>query len=72
MNGKRDGARGFRLMWAVFLGVTFYGNNAWAYVDPGSGFMLWQLLISVLVGAVFYFRKAIRSVIGLRKKKDDK
>lgn len=59
-------------MWAVFLGVTFYGGNAWAYVDPGSGFMLWQLLASVLIGAVFYLRKAVRGLIRLRKKKDDK
>lgn len=28
-----------------------------AYVDPGSGLLLWQLLAAACVGALFYIKK---------------
>ena len=28
-----------------------------AYVDPGSGLLIWQLLASAVVGWFFYFKK---------------
>lgn len=28
-----------------------------AYVDPGSGQLIWQLVLSTVVGLFFYFRK---------------
>ncbi len=28
-----------------------------AYTDPGSGALLWQVLVAGLVGALFYIRK---------------
>jgi hypothetical protein len=31
-----------------------------AYVDPGSGAMLWQLSVAGLVGALFYVRRVTR------------
>jgi hypothetical protein len=31
--------------------------NCFAYVDPGSGLLLWQLLAAAGVGALFYFKK---------------
>ena len=30
---------------------------AFAYVDPGTGSILWQMLLGLLVGAGFYFRQ---------------
>lgn len=33
---------------------------ACAYVDPGSGAMLWQLSVAGLVGALFYVRRITR------------
>ena len=72
MSRERAGAYGVRLILTVFVILTFCRGNAWAYVDPGSGFMLWQLLVSALIGALFYFRKAIRSIIGWKRKRDDK
>ncbi len=39
---------------------------AMAYVDPGSGSMIIQLLIAASVGAVFYFRQVrdkIKSIL---------
>ena len=28
-----------------------------AYVDPGSGHLLWQMLVAAAVGALFYIRQ---------------
>jgi ABC-type thiamine transport system substrate-binding protein len=30
---------------------------AQAYTDPGSGLLLWQILVAGAVGLLFYFRK---------------
>ena len=30
-----------------------------AYVDPGAGTLLWQLLVGALVGSSFYVRRLI-------------
>jgi|HubBroStandDraft_6_1064221.scaffolds.fasta_scaffold826759_2 hypothetical protein len=35
-------------------------REARAYADPGSGAMLWQMLVAAAVGALFYFRKFVR------------
>ena len=32
------------------------------YTDPGSGALLWQLLVAALVGAVYSARKWIRGL----------
>jgi hypothetical protein len=37
-----------------------------AYSDPGSGILLWQIVVSGFVGALFYLRKIAR----FWKKKD--
>ncbi len=34
----------------VFLLGTFVSSEAYAYIDPGSGSMIFQMLIGVLVG----------------------
>jgi hypothetical protein len=31
-----------------------------AYVDPGSGALLWQVLVAGFVGAMFYIRRITR------------
>jgi hypothetical protein len=40
-------------------------NNpiVFAYIDPGSGSIILQLLIATLVGAAFYLRRVIYNVI---------
>jgi hypothetical protein len=49
----------------LFLLLTFYGlvTPAYAYTDPGSGLLLWQLLVSAVFGAAFYFRKMFSSIL---------
>jgi len=39
-------------------------KNAYAYTDPGSALLLWQMVVSVLMGAAYYFRKYILRIIG--------
>ena len=42
------------------LGLTLLltvEGAASAYVDPGSGTLLWQLLLGALVGCSFYIRR---------------
>ena len=47
---------------------------AHAYVDPGSGTLLVQLLVAAVVGATFYFRRALFNIksffLGNRKDPD--
>ena len=34
-----------------------------AYVDPGSGFLMLQILAGSVIGAWFYFRRAVKRMI---------
>jgi hypothetical protein len=46
---------------------------ALAYVDPGSGFVLWQGLIAALGAALVFVRNPIRAIINwLRRFRDRK
>ena len=37
-------------------------TDAYAYVDPGSGALLWQALLAAFFGATFYARTIVRYV----------
>ena len=37
-------------------------TDAHAYVDPGSGALIWQALLAALFGASFYSRTIIRRI----------
>jgi hypothetical protein len=39
--------------WAMFATE----REARAYADPGSGALIWQMLVAGLVGVSFYFRR---------------
>ena len=62
--GKRPGASGFS-PWAVLLLMMAIPKPASAYVDPGSGAMLWQMAAAGMIGSLFYLR---RIVIWLRRR----
>lgn len=36
-----------------------------AYIDPGTGAMVLQMIMAIVVGAGIYFRKALKRVFGL-------
>lgn len=44
-------------------------GRAQAYIDPGTGSMLWQLLFAAGVGSLFYLRKAVAWVGRLRERR---
>ncbi len=46
-----------RLILFVIGYVAVTATPAFAYSDPGSGLLIFQILGSVLVGAMFYFKK---------------
>lgn len=41
---------------------------AYAYIDPGTGSLIWQFIISAFAGTVFFFRKSIYAALGIFKK----
>lgn len=50
------------LFFAVLL-VVACPSLCYAYADPGAGFLVWQSLLSGVVGALFYFRKNLRKLL---------
>ena len=49
------------LMLLVALSFTFE-RHAYAYVDPGSGLLIFQGISAVFSGALFYFRRRLRNL----------
>jgi len=42
--------RKIRIIFMVFCGILFSSKNVYAYLDPGSGSYILQILIGVLLG----------------------
>ena len=49
------------LMLLLALSMTFE-RQAYAYVDPGSGLLIFQGISAVFSGALFYFRRRLKSL----------
>lgn len=47
------------LFFVLFVGLLFE-RQASAYVDPGSGALIWQGIASAFVAFLFYFRKIVK------------
>lgn len=47
----------FMLM--LLLAILMFGTErpALAYTDPGSGALIWQMLVALFAGGLFYFRR---------------
>jgi hypothetical protein len=65
--------KGFGRGAAAFLSLALLTmsvpQKASAYVDPGSGAMLWQMAAAAVIGSLFYVRRAvgwIRDRLGMR------
>lgn len=56
------------LVWIVFV-CNLAARPAYAYVDPGSGLLLIQILGTTIAGATFLIRKRIRQVFSIFAKK---
>jgi hypothetical protein len=55
----------FSLAWRTVVLVLFTSVPAHAYVDPGSGTMLWQLLLAAGAGVLLFGRRALARVVSL-------
>ena len=42
------------------------------YTDPGSGIMLLQVLLAFLASGLFYFRNAVKSLLGIGRSREMK
>lgn len=52
----------FRFMVRVFLLSIAFTSSAWAYVDPGSGMLLWQGLVAAIGAVLIFIRNPIQVV----------
>jgi hypothetical protein len=41
-----------------------------AYIDPGSGALIWQALVAGFVGAAFYFRRFFERLFSRGRRED--
>jgi len=58
---------GASLLLAVVV-LTVYPKNAFAYIDPGSGSLLLQIVMSAFFGALFLARNFLaKAVAGFRR-----
>ena len=58
---------------AAFLMLLMFTGPAYAYVDPGSGVFLLQILAAAGVGALFYLRRVrdyIKHLFGAKRDRD--
>ncbi|HWA93037.1 MAG TPA: hypothetical protein VG844_00445 [Terracidiphilus sp.] len=56
------------VIWVLCV-CNLVADPAYAYVDPGSGLLLIQILGSIVAGATFLIRKRIRDFFGIFAKK---
>jgi hypothetical protein len=59
----------------IFLsGLILVGTErqAYAYTDPGSGALIWQMIGAAILGAGFYFRKILFWFKGKKDSKEQK
>jgi hypothetical protein len=55
----------FFVLLNVFLIVAGFANSAWAYLDPGTGSMVLQLLLGGVAGAIVILKLYWRRFVGL-------
>ena len=60
-----------RIIGVLVLALTVliaFEKPAYAYTDPGSAALIWQIGVSLLIGAGYHFRKFITRLIGKGEK----
>ena len=66
----KSSRNGWRMA-ALLLLVSFATEHeARAYTDPGSGMLLWQMLVAGFVGVMFYLRRITSWFKGKKGSKD--
>ena len=53
----------FAITLMLLIALTFtFERQAYAYVDPGSGLLIFQGISAAFSGALFYFRRRIKNL----------
>ena len=47
----------------IVLLVLFFPATAHAYIDPGTGALIWQAILVISVGLLFHFRRLLARFI---------
>jgi hypothetical protein len=55
-------ASGIAFAFAVVLFLLINERPAHAYIDPGSGSLVYQTALTLLLGAGFFFRRTLASI----------
>ena len=51
----------------IIVGVLIAAQTqVYAYTDPGSGTLIWQMLLAASFGVMFYLRRLVRWFRGLK------
>jgi hypothetical protein len=59
----RQGSKYLLVTVALFFALSFcFERRAYGYVDPGSGLLIFQSLSALVTGALFYFRRGLKSM----------
>jgi hypothetical protein len=52
----------------IFAICFIFPTTCFAYIDPGSGILLWQMMIASVGALIFFVRHPIKFVISLGRK----
>jgi hypothetical protein len=58
-------------LFVALLLLIFFEREAKAYADPGSGALLWQILVAGFVGSLFYVRRAFNWLRGKSRRSQE-
>ena len=61
-SGVSNTIRLWRVNVPLLVVCLAFPRAARAYIDPGSGALIWQALLAAFFGAMFYGRRIVRSV----------
>ena len=56
------------ICFATLVAMLICTSDAYAYIDPGTGSMIIQLIIATVVGAIVYFRRYLLKITSFFKK----
>ncbi len=56
-----------RLLALLVLVLVLCPRDAWAYIDPGTGSVIYQTLLVILLGAGFLFRKTWSKLLSITR-----
>ncbi len=57
-----------QIVLVLFAALQVTEKEALAYSDPGSGALIWQMMVASLFGGMFYFRKVVEKIRSWRGK----